>query len=250
MVVALTATPALTGVTVTLYRSIDVPPFDVGAVIAIVAVVVAPVVTFPDAAAGAEGSEAPMASETVAVPVSVAPLPNVATAVIVNCVDDNTVVGVPEIIPVAVSSVSPDGNGPAIENVVLVAPVAVIAVVTGVMAVPTVPFAEVAERFTSIGVVNVVTDVVLAPVPAELVAATVTEYSVPGDRPETVIEDPMAEDSGDAAPIDPDETGEIVTVYESMVAPPLNVAAPIVTFALVAEEALALTDAGAPGTVG
>jgi hypothetical protein len=78
----------------------------------------------------------------------------------------------------------------------------------------------------------------------------VTEYSVPGDRPETVIDDPMAEDRGDAAPIDPDETGEIVTVYDSMFAPPLNVAAPIVTFALVAEAALALTDAGAPGTVG
>lgn len=35
-----------------------------------------------------------------------------------------------------------------------------------------------------------------------------------------------------------------------MAAPPLNVAAPIVTFAVVAEAALALTDAGAPGTVG
>jgi hypothetical protein len=136
----------------------------------IVAVVVSPVATFPTAVAGAEGSEAPIARETIAVPVSVAPLPNVATAVIVNCVDVNTVVGVPEIVPVAVSNVSPDGNGPAIENVVLVAPVAVIALVTGVIEVPTVPFAEVAERLTSIGVVNVVTDVVPAPVPAEFVA--------------------------------------------------------------------------------
>ena len=84
MVVAFTATPALTGVTVTLYRSIVVPPVDVGAVTAIDAVVVAPVATVPDAAAGADGSEAAIASVTFAVPVSRAPLANVATAVIVN----------------------------------------------------------------------------------------------------------------------------------------------------------------------
>jgi hypothetical protein len=85
---------------------------------------------------------------------------------------------------------------------------------------------------------------------AELVAATVTEYSVPGESPETVTDDPIAEESGDAAAIEPEETGEIVTVYDSIVAPPLNVAAPIVTFAVVADAAVALTDAGAPGTVG
>jgi hypothetical protein len=84
VVVVLTASPALTGVTVTLYRSMVVPPVDVGAVIATVAVVVAPVVRVADAAAGADGSEAAIASVTVAVPVSVAPLPNVATAVTVN----------------------------------------------------------------------------------------------------------------------------------------------------------------------
>ena len=94
----------------------------------------------------------------------------------------------------------------------LVAPVAVIELVIGVINVPTVPLADAAERFTSIGVVNVVTDVVPAPVPAELDAATVTEYSVPGESPETVIDDPMAEESGDATPIEPEETGEIVTV--------------------------------------
>jgi hypothetical protein len=250
VVVVVTATPALTGVTVTLYRSIVVPPVDVGAVMAIDAVVVAPVATVPDAAAGADGSEAAIASVTFAVPVSCAPLPNVATAVIVNCVADRTVVGVPEIVPVVVSSVSPAGSGPDTEYVVLVAPVAVIELVTGVIDVPTVPFEDAAERLTSIGVVNVVTDDVPAPVPAELVAATVTEYSVPGESPETVTDDPMAEESGDAAPIEPEETGEIVTVYDSIFAPPLNVAAPIVTFAVVAEAALALTDAGAPGTVG
>ena len=70
MVVVFTATPALTGVTVTLYRSIVVPPVDVGAVMVIDAVVVAPVATVPDAAEGADGSEAAIASVTVAVPVS------------------------------------------------------------------------------------------------------------------------------------------------------------------------------------
>ena len=163
---------------------------------------------------------------------------------------DKTVVGVPEIVPVDVSNVRPDGNGPDTEYVVPVAPVAVIELVTGVIDVPTVPLADAVERLTSIGVVNVDTDVVAAPSPAEFVATTVTEYSVPGERPLTLTGDPMAEESGDAAPIEPEETGEIVTVYDSIAAPPLNVAAPIVTLAVVAEDALALTDAGAPGTVG
>jgi hypothetical protein len=70
VVVPVTATPAFTGVTVTLYRSIVVPPVDVGAVMAIDAVVVAPVATAPDADAGADGSEAAIASVTFAVPVS------------------------------------------------------------------------------------------------------------------------------------------------------------------------------------
>jgi hypothetical protein len=128
--------------------------------------------------------------------------------------------------------------------------VAVIALVTGVIEVPTVPLADAVERLTAIGVVNVVTDVVPAPDPAELFATTVTEYSVPGERPETVTVEPIAEARGEAVPIEPDETGEIVTVYESIADPPLNVAAPIVTLAVVADAALALTDAGALGTVG
>ena len=53
----------------TLYRSIVVPPVDVGAVMAIDAVVVAPVATMPEAAAGSDGSEAAIASVTFAVPV-------------------------------------------------------------------------------------------------------------------------------------------------------------------------------------
>jgi hypothetical protein len=39
------------------YESIDSPPFESGAVIATVAVVVAPFATLPDAAAGAVGTE-------------------------------------------------------------------------------------------------------------------------------------------------------------------------------------------------
>jgi hypothetical protein len=210
VVVAFTVTPALTGVTVTLYRSIVVPPVDVGAVIAIVAVVVSVVVTA--AAAGADGSDAVIERVTGAVPVSVAPLLNVATAVTVNCVADKTDVGVPEIVPVDVSSVSPSGSCPATVNSVFVAPVAVIALVTGVIELPTVPLAEVVERLTAIGVVNVDTDVVPAPDPAAFVATTVTEYSVPGERPETVTVEPISEERGDAVPIEPDETGEIVTV--------------------------------------
>jgi hypothetical protein len=128
--------------------------------------------------------------------------------------------------------------------------VAVIAEVIGVIALPTVALAVVTEVVTSIGVVNVDTDVVAAPAPAEFTATTVTEYSVPGDSPETATGEPIAADSGDAVPIDPDETGETVTVYESIVAPPVNVAAPIVTLAVVADVALPETDAGAPGTCG
>lgn len=184
------------------------------------------------------------------VPVSVAPLPNVVTAVIVNWVGDIAIVGVPEIVPVAVSKVNPAGNASCTENVVLVAPVAVIDVVIGVTALPTVALAVVTDAVTSIGVVNVETEVVDAPDPAELTATTVIEYSVPGDKPVTDTGEPIADESGDAVPIDPDETGETVTVYESIVAPPVNVAAPIVTLAVVDDVALPDTDAGAPGTSG
>jgi hypothetical protein len=184
------------------------------------------------------------------VPVSVAPLPNVVTAVIVNWVGDIAIVGVPEIVPVAVSRVSPAGSAACTENVVLVAPVAVIDVVIGVIALPTVAFAVVTDVVTSIGVVNVETAVVGVPAPAEFTATTVTEYSVPGERPETATGEPIAVESGDAVPIDPDETGETVTVYESIVAPPVKVAAPIVTLAVVADVALPETDAGAPGACG
>jgi hypothetical protein len=202
------------------------------------------------AAAGADGADGAIPIVTCAVPVSVAPLPNVVTAVIVNCVGEIAIVGVPEIVPVAVSKVKPAGRVPCTEKDVLTAPVAVIAEVIGVIALPTVALAVVTDAVTSIGVVNVETEVVDAPDPAELTATTVTEYSVPGESPETATDEPIAVESAEAVPIDPDDTGETVTVYESIVAPPVNVAAPIVILAVVVDVAAPETDAGAPGTCG
>jgi hypothetical protein len=219
-------------------------------VIEIDAVVVAPVATEPVAAAGADGADGAIPIVTCAVPVSVAPLPNVVTAVIVNCVGEIAIVGVPEIVPVAVSKVKPAGRVPCTEKDVLTAPVAVIAEVIGVIALPTVALAVVTDAVTSIGVVNVETEVVDAPDPAELTATTVTEYSVPGESPETATDEPIAVESAEAVPIDPDDTGETVTVYESIVAPPVNVAAPIVILAVLVDVAAPETDAGAPGTCG
>jgi hypothetical protein len=184
------------------------------------------------------------------VPVSVAPPSNVVTAVIVTWVGDIAIVGVPEIVPVTVSKVSPAGSAACTENVVPVAPVAVVDVVIGSIALPTVALAVVTDAVTSIGVVNVERAAVGVPAPAELMATAVIEYSVPGERPVTNTGEVMADASGDTVPIDPDKTGETVTVYESISAPPVNVAAPIVTLAVVADVALPETDAGAPGASG
>ena len=95
-----------------LYPVRDVPPVDVGAVIEIEAVVDAPVATEPVAEAGADGEDGATPIVNCAVPVSVAPLPNVVTAVIVNCVGEIAIVGVPEIVPVVVSRVEPSGSAP------------------------------------------------------------------------------------------------------------------------------------------
>jgi hypothetical protein len=108
---AVTADPELTGVKVTVYESIDSPPLEVGAVIAIVAVVVAPIATLPEAAAGAVGTEYVTPRETVVDAVCVSPAISTA-AVIVYVADVVTAVGVPEIVPVAVSKVSPAGSVP------------------------------------------------------------------------------------------------------------------------------------------
>jgi hypothetical protein len=50
------------------------------------------------------------------------------------------------------------------------------------------------------------------PDPAEFVATALTMYAVPGVRPETFIDDPIAEAEIVVDPIDPDVTGAIVTV--------------------------------------
>jgi hypothetical protein len=93
-----------------------------------------------------------------------------------------------------------------------VAPVAVIDVVTGLMAVPTEPDGEDVEVETSIGVINVVTEVVDGPDPAELTAAAVTVYSVPGVNPVTVMADEICDEVGVAVPILPERVGATVTV--------------------------------------
>jgi hypothetical protein len=202
------------------------------------------------AAAGAEGVVGTTPIVITAVPVSIFPLGNVVVAVTVNCVGEITTVGVPEIVPVAVSRVNPAGSGPWILKLVFVAPVAVIDVVTGDIAVPTVPFTDAVDGNTATGVTIVEVVVVDGPEPAEFVATTVTVYSVPGVNPVTATGPEIAADVGVAVPTDPDVTGETVTVYEVIVAPPFVVEAPTETFAEVVEVAVAVSDAGAPGRVG
>ena len=64
--------------------SIGAPPVDVGAVTVIVALVVTPDATVPETDAGAEGATGLIPRVIIAVPVSIAPLGSVVTAVIVN----------------------------------------------------------------------------------------------------------------------------------------------------------------------
>jgi hypothetical protein len=78
--------------------------------------------------------------------------------------------------------------------------------------VPTEPDNVDVEVETSIGVINVVTEVIEGPDPAELVATTVTVYSVPGVKPVTAIADEICDAVGLAVPILPEVVGETVTV--------------------------------------
>jgi hypothetical protein len=168
----------------------------------------------------------------------------------VNWVGEITTVGVPEIVPVVVFKVKPAGSGPWILKLVFVSPVAIIDVVTGEIAFPTVALTEPTEGNTDTGVTIVEVVVVDGPDPAEFVATTVTEYSVPAVSPEIATGEEIAAARGVAVPTEPDVTGETVTVYEVIAAPPFVVAAPTETFAEVVDVAAAVTDAGAPGTVG
>jgi hypothetical protein len=58
----------------------------------------------------------------------------------------------------------------------------------------------------------------------------------------------IAADVGVAVPTAPDETGEMVTLYEVIAAPPVSVAGSIETLAVVIEVVVAATAAGALGT--
>jgi hypothetical protein len=125
-------------------------------------------------AAGAPGTLGLIPKEREVVPVVVSPPATVVVAVIVNVVVAIAIVGVPEMIPVAVSRASPAGSGPVIEYLVPVGEVAEIEALIGVIAAPTVPLAVDDVSVTSSGVVNLVA-VDVAPLPLLFVAAVMTE---------------------------------------------------------------------------
>ena len=142
--------------------------------ITIVAVVVAPLATFADAAAGAVGTEYVTPSETVVEAVFVTPA--ISTfAVIVYVADAVTAVGIPEMVPVAVSKISPAGRVPVRAYVAVLPTSAERVVVIGVIAVFTAPVA-VATDGEIAGLVIKVDVVTELPVPAELVAVTDAVY--------------------------------------------------------------------------
>jgi hypothetical protein len=143
-------------------------------VITIVAVVVAPLATFADAAAGALGTEYVTPSETVVDAVFVTPAIST-VAVIVYVADAATVVGIPEMVPVAVSKVSPAGRIPVSAYVAVLPASAERVVVTGVIAVFTAPIAVGTDGEIA-GLVIKVDVVTELPVPAELVAVTTAVY--------------------------------------------------------------------------
>lgn len=152
----------------------DSPPLDEGAVIAMVAVVVAPVATDPAAASGAVGTEYVTPRLTRAEAVNETPAIS-AFAVIVKVAGAVTVVGVPEIVPVAVSKTNPAGSDPLIEYVAVDPASANSVVVIGVRDALTAPVADETEVVIA-GFVMKVAVVVVAPEPAELVAATDPVY--------------------------------------------------------------------------
>ena len=142
--------------------------------IATVAVVVAPLATLPVAAAGAVGAENVTPSESVVEAVLVSPAIST-VAVIVYVVDETTDVGVPEIVPVAVSKTSPAGSIPVSAYVALLPASADKAVVIGVIAVFTAPVALDTDGAIA-GLVIKVEVVSAEPVPAEFVAAIAAVY--------------------------------------------------------------------------
>lgn len=99
----------------TVYVSTEAPPVEVGAEMAIAAVVELPDGTDAVAAEGAEGATGETPRVITTDPVVVSPLESVVTAVIVNCVGSIATSGVPEIVPVVESMLNPAGSGPVIE---------------------------------------------------------------------------------------------------------------------------------------
>ena len=93
-----------------------------------------------------------------------------------------TVVGVPEIVPVAVSKTKPVGRVPEIAYVAVDPASATSVVMIGISAVFTAPVAVDTDVVIA-GLVIKAEVVVVALVPAELVALTAAVYSVPGCNP-------------------------------------------------------------------
>lgn len=141
---------------------------------AIDAAEVAPAATVPTAANGAVGAEYVTPMLTVVVAVFTTPA-IVAVAVIVYEFADVTVVGVPEIVPVAVSKVRPAGSEPVIAYVAVAPDSAKSVVVIGVSATLTDPVADGADVLIAGLVINVAVEIE-DPVPAELVAVTEPMY--------------------------------------------------------------------------
>jgi hypothetical protein len=127
--------------------------------------------------------------------------------VIVNVAEVATVVGVPEIVPVAVSKLRPAGSGPLISNTLDVPGSESTVNSIGVIAVPTASVVVVFDA-VSPGLVVKVDVVIDGPAPAALLATTSATYWVPGRNPVTLA-DVVKELTVTGVP---DPTGETVTV--------------------------------------
>ena len=163
---------------------------------------------------------------------------------IVNVVEVVTVVGVPEIVPVAVSKLRPSGRVPLIAKTLDVPGSESTATSIGVIAVPTASVVVVIDA-VSPGLVVKVDVVIDGPAPAALLATTSATYWVPGCSPVTLA-DVVKELTVTGAP---DPTGETVTVYESIDSPPFESGAVIATVAVVVAP-LATLPVAATGAVG
>ena len=111
----------------------------------------------------------------------------------------------------------------------------------------TVPVKLAVDGVTPTGVTIFEVEVVAGPFPTVLCAVTETVYSVPGTKLLTFTAEPIFAAETVVLIIEPEDTGVIEIEYVTIVAPPSNVEAPIVTAAVVAVGEVAITLAGAPG---